>query len=902
MLPKWTSLLLYAIALVFVIVAVVVFHEYTTPSFGTSQKSIDTGWSSVVGTTTTPLDTLPNAIDIQGNDTLTLTRTLDKDVLSNDTLAFFTAFNLVDVSIDGKDVYQLRPPAESPSKTPGKTWNFIDISTATEGQTLSIVLTDIYHNGSVNIPVFFSGSDDSVALSFIRQQMIGFIISILIFLASVVTLIYWVIQHKKEALTESATRLALFAFPLAIWSIIETQLPVVFFGMPLLFNQIAFMALMVLSFAIFQFYFSFYGLKNSKIAIIISVLYIIDFVISLSMQFLGIADFMETSNITVVITLVAGVYIGIVTLQTFLSRAKRSTEVRRIMWIHLGTLFVVFLFSLADGYRSYFTYNIDSAVYTRIGLLIYIIVMAILVMDSSVKLLQEGRHAHAIKLEAETDALTKLKNRSAYDNAIKDVPAGEYANYGIVMCDLNNLKMFNDLYGHNMGDTYIKTCANLLHDTFQNYGTMYRVGGDEFVGIMRKLDVSVADQLREQLHERTEAESNKEEMISKGLHMAIAVGYAPYDATKDKSLADTRERADELMYEVKSHMEHRGNTLKKDAEKPAEKAEGVVSYSDLLATLQKKLNDIRDGKNPKETKDLSGFSAEYRPIMELVNGIVAAIAEKDEFQLLKLELLVKASHIGLWDMMVVRGDPVNPLNKFVWSDEFRKMLGYQDEQDFPNVTASWSDKLHPDDKQRTLDAFQAHLVDRTGQTPYDIEYRLLHKNGQYIYFRAYGETLRDEEGYPLRVVGALDDITQEKKAEFEKETGALRLKLLQKSLNIALWDLDVDPHDPVNGDNHFYWSPEFRALLGFTDEQDFPNVLGSWSNRLHPEDQERVLAAFAAHMMDYSGKTPYHVEYRLKRKTGEYVWYRADGETLRTDEGVPLHAIGSLSEMNPSPS
>jgi len=141
---------------------------------------------------------------------------------------------------------------------------------------------------------------------------------------------------------------------------------------------------------------------------------------------------------------------------------------------------------------------------------------------------------------------------------------------------------------------------------------------------------------------------------------------------------------------------------------------------------------------------------------------LAYAIELNELQLAKLNLVVQASKIGLWDMEVIRDDPVNPNNTFVWSDEFRHMLGYTDEQDFPNLLSSWSDLLHPEDKEKTLDAFAKHMLDKTGKTPYDIEYRLLRKTGEYAYYRASGESIRDKDGNALRVAGALMDITDTK--------------------------------------------------------------------------------------------------------------------------------------------
>ncbi|ACU35905.1 PAS domain-containing protein [Actinosynnema pretiosum subsp. pretiosum] len=141
---------------------------------------------------------------------------------------------------------------------------------------------------------------------------------------------------------------------------------------------------------------------------------------------------------------------------------------------------------------------------------------------------------------------------------------------------------------------------------------------------------------------------------------------------------------------------------------------------------------------------------------------LAALKQELEFVNERYGLMIKASDIGLWDMSVVAGDPVNAGNEFWWSDHLRKMLGFTDERDFPNVLDSWASRLHPDEKDSVLGAFAAHLNDRTGRIPYDIEYRLKRKTGEYRWYRASGTTRRDGAGVPLRVAGALLDIDTQK--------------------------------------------------------------------------------------------------------------------------------------------
>ncbi len=171
----------------------------------------------------------------------------------------------------------------------------------------------------------------------------------------------------------------------------------------------------------------------------------------------------------------------------------------------------------------------------------------------------------------------------------------------------------------------------------------------------------------------------------------------------------------------------------------------------------------------------------------------------------RFDLVNRASSEGLWDMEVVAGDPVNPRNRFWWSQQFREMLGFRNEQDFPNVLASWADRLHPDDRAATLDAFARHLNDKSGMTPYRVKNRLAMKDGSYRWFFAQGETLRDGRGTPLRVAGALRDIHDELERAAEHEVIITRFELAREMLSDGLWDMEVIAGDPVNPKNPFWW-------------------------------------------------------------------------------------------------
>jgi PAS domain S-box-containing protein len=140
-------------------------------------------------------------------------------------------------------------------------------------------------------------------------------------------------------------------------------------------------------------------------------------------------------------------------------------------------------------------------------------------------------------------------------------------------------------------------------------------------------------------------------------------------------------------------------------------------------------------------------------------------------------------HDGLWDIEVVAGDPANPKNTIWWSSQMRRLLGCNTVEEFPNTLESWTSRLHPDDSARAIAAFVAHVDDRSGKTPFDIAYRLKHKNGTYRWFRGRGQTRRGPDGSPQRVVGAITDIHAHHEESAMREAQAQQHRVMQETLS-----------------------------------------------------------------------------------------------------------------------
>ncbi len=169
------------------------------------------------------------------------------------------------------------------------------------------------------------------------------------------------------------------------------------------------------------------------------------------------------------------------------------------------------------------------------------------------------------------------------------------------------------------------------------------------------------------------------------------------------------------------------------------------------------------------TGEITGFLGVAEDISERKKSEEALRKSEERF-----DLAVSGSNDGLWDWDL-RSDEV------YYSPRFKELLDYADHE-FENTFASFENRLHPDDRPRTLEAVRSHLENRTA---YDVEYQLRKKCGQYGWFRARGQAVWDDAGQAVRMAGSLTDITEQKRAEAALERFAAEIQNANETLRAA---------------------------------------------------------------------------------------------------------------------
>ncbi len=257
-----------------------------------------------------------------------------------------------------------------------------------------------------------------------------------------------------------------------------------------------------------------------------------------------------------------------------------------------------------------------------------------------------------------------------------------------------------------------------------------------------------------------------------------------------------------------------------------------------------------------QTKQTVILEEKHRAMLNLLEDFAQArkwIEESKE----RFDLAISGTNDGIWDWTDVTKDHE------WWSPQLYGLLGYQPDE-FSPCRSKFKDMLHPDDHERTFQLLQDHF---DKNEPYDIEYRLLTKSGDYRWFHGRGNTLRDKTRRPLRMTGSIQDITTRKEAE----DAFLQLNryhsLILASAGEGIYGLDLQ------GKSTFV-NPAAATMLGYEPEE----LIGCPMHvTIHhtKQDGSPYPPKDCPMYMAYRDGSVYHVE--------EEVLWRKNGTSLQVD-------------------
>ncbi|MFN7138366.1 MAG: PAS domain S-box protein, partial [Limisphaerales bacterium] len=242
-------------------------------------------------------------------------------------------------------------------------------------------------------------------------------------------------------------------------------------------------------------------------------------------------------------------------------------------------------------------------------------------------------------------------------------------------------------------------------------------------------------------------------------------------------------------------------------------------------------------------KTIHGYSARSGKVLQFDS------ADCDRYGIITL-----ATNDAVWDLDVHS-------KRIEWNDNFCHLFGYSHDDDIAGLDF-WSDKLHPDDLDRVSSSLQAAMEGETDH--WEEEYRFRKADGTYAYVLDRGFVLRDKNHQPVRMLGAMQDITSRKHAEEQLRRSEQRFRaLLEHSSDITAL---IDAQGRV-----IYTTPTRHRILGFSPSEALGRNVFEF---LLPDDRGFMRERFSE-CLHQPGKA-IHIEARAIHRNG----------TIRSLEGT----------------
>ncbi|MDB9528076.1 PAS domain-containing protein [Oscillatoria sp. CS-180] len=197
--------------------------------------------------------------------------------------------------------------------------------------------------------------------------------------------------------------------------------------------------------------------------------------------------------------------------------------------------------------------------------------------------------------------------------------------------------------------------------------------------------------------------------------------------------------------------------------------------------------------------------------------------------------------------------------RYTWDSNFQTILGYTPKE-APQTLVETQKLVHPDDLpllQRIRD--RASTISK----PYTVEVRLQRKDGEYVWVEDSGTIQRNEQGQPIKIVGSLKDVSDQKEAELALQESVSMLRQITENLPLFFGLRGVDTRDWL------YVNSAFETITGYSTRHMYEDA-EFYKKLVHPEDLRplrRKMAARATHQ-------PREQTFRIIKADRKSIWIR----------------------------
>lgn len=533
---KWSKLTPIVLTLL-VILALTLFWFWPSPvnlslNFGDTTPLND-NWQTESGESLT----LPIHLALPANQTHTIYRELPASFSETRILLVRGSLQSVEVAVDNDIIYRVW--YSDNNSMYASAWHLIEVPSNSAGKTLSVTLYSPYEEMSGRLNDIAYGLSSSIHghlfATYGHRLFIGFLILGLGFLIVGLTFISPVIRDK------GFLYIGFFLAGLSLWILGESRMLQYVTSSPLVMGSISYLSLALIPIPMTLYVNRHVLRKPFMIFYLLLGLYMANFILIVSLQVLGLADFFETALLSLLF-IVLGMVVAFFAIfyERYVMKVKANHD-----FTH--ALAIIFVFTMLEfGVFLLGDFTITSR-FLLLGVIILSIFVSINLLKYLVERVRSGYEKDMYARLAYTDMLTGAKTRLAFqEDLASHIEEQKTQSLRLVYFDFNELKTINDTYGHLVGDQALIKGFDCMKSSFGRFGTMYRIGGDEFACIMTS-DIPDFDTLLHEFNQGLKIENNHT-----AYKLSVAIGYTDYQPEKDETPEYLMKRADGLMYENKA--------------------------------------------------------------------------------------------------------------------------------------------------------------------------------------------------------------------------------------------------------------------------------------------------------------------------------------------------------------
>lgn len=274
-------------------------------------------------------------------------------------------------------------------------------------------------------------------------------------------------------------------------------------------------------------------------------------------------------------------------------------------------------------------------------------------------------------------------------------------------------------------------------------------------------------------------------------------------------------------------------------------------------------------------RDLSIVDLLRKQVVELSRELVERDSMLHE-QTRHLRVAQALAHLGSWEWEIESGN-------VRCSKELYRIFGCEPGSCHMTFDFFVSAVL-PQDHDRVMLSINNALA---GKAPYDVEYRIVHPDGDVRTVHCCGEVLRDDYGKPCRMSGSVLDVTERIRADGTLRSSQEKLQQALQASGIGLWDWNIDT-------NVMVFSEGWKRQLGY-EKTELEDSFKTWERLLHPDDHDRAIKYLEDYVREHQGE--YRQEFRLRHKDETYRWIEARASFMTEADGRRTRLLGSHTDL-----